>query len=102
MAVVTESTYHANAQTYIKVWAILLILTLVEVLISEFQSTMGLELSMILILLSSLVKAALVALFFMHLLWEKRRNFLIVTVFILPILIVVPMIFFLIILPTFF
>ena len=102
MTVVTESSHQANAQTYVKVWVALLILTLVEVLFSEFQSAIGSELSAFLILLSSLVKAALVALFFMHLFWEKNRKFLIVTVFILPLLIVIPFIFFLIVLPYYF
>ena len=102
MAVVTESSHQANAQTYVKVWVALLVLTLVEVLFSEFQSVIGSELSAFLILLSSFIKASLVALYFMHLLWEKNRKFLIVTVFFLPLLIVIPFIFFLIVLPYFF
>jgi caa(3)-type oxidase subunit IV len=107
MAVVSESQnsskeHGASVRTYIYVWVALLVLTVLELGASLMDSLLGAEITTILILVFTLAKAALVAGFFMHLLYERRRNFLVLTIFILPVLIVVPMITLIILLPLFF
>ena len=104
MAVVSESNqsiedHSGNTKTYIYVWIALLALTAVEIVLTFLD--LGL-IGTILILVFTLAKAVLVAAFFMHLLYEKRRVFLTLTVFILPVLIVVPMTLLIIVLPLYF
>ncbi|HKZ41439.1 MAG TPA: cytochrome C oxidase subunit IV family protein [Candidatus Hodarchaeales archaeon] len=100
------STYTSMSQTYLKVWGVLLVLTIVELVVSFLQApNYGIRLipdflAVAIILLLSLVKAGFVALVFQHLFWEKQRNFLIISVYILPLLIVVPMTLFILITPN--
>ncbi|OLS27615.1 MAG: hypothetical protein HeimC3_03940 [Candidatus Heimdallarchaeota archaeon LC_3] len=104
MTVVSESNkvnedHSGDVKTYIYVWLGLLVLTTIEIILTFLS--LGL-IGTILILIFTLVKAVLVAGFFMHLLYEKRKVFLTLTVFILPVLIVVPMVLLIIVLPLFF
>ena len=104
MAVVTESnqaieTHSSDVRTYIYVWLTLLVLTIVEIVISYLELK---EIGAVLILVFTFSKAALVAAFFMHLLYEKRRIFLTLSVFIIPLLILIPMTIIDVILPLYF
>ncbi|MHA1984760.1 MAG: cytochrome C oxidase subunit IV family protein [Candidatus Hodarchaeales archaeon] len=106
MAVVSESPttteeHSSDARTYIYVWVALLVLTVLE-LAASVMDFLGAELSTIVILAFTLAKAILVAGFFMHLFYEKRKKFLVLTVFIVPMLIVIPIITLDVILPNYF
>ncbi|MHA1990143.1 MAG: cytochrome C oxidase subunit IV family protein [Candidatus Hodarchaeales archaeon] len=106
MAVVSESPvnteeHSSDARTYFFVWVALLVLTVLE-LAASVMDFLGAEISTIIILVFTLAKAVLVAGFFMHLFFEERKKFLVLTVFIVPVLIVIPIVFMDVILPTYF
>jgi caa(3)-type oxidase subunit IV len=107
MTVASEShnsseEHSSDARTYIYVWIALLILTILELGAAQLTDLLGSELSTLFILVFTLGKAILVAGFFMHLFYEERKKFLVLIVFILPILIVIPIVLMDVILPSYF
>jgi cytochrome c oxidase subunit 4 len=65
-----ESTPHNHTKTYLKIFGSLFVLTVIEVLIS--QSGMPYGLLVFTLVTLALVKAGLVAIYFMHLKFEAR------------------------------
>lgn len=61
-----------SAPNYYKIWLYLLVLTIAEVLVA-FVSHLSKEILIVLLLALALWKAALVAMYYMHLRFEPRR-----------------------------
>lgn len=77
----TDGHKHPN---YIRIWVVLIILTVVELVIAQLPHWMEgtkniLRTTIILLVGLALTKAALVGLYFMHLRFERRTFVLIVT-----------------------
>ena len=94
MSTTTESTIqspHIHKHPYERVFLALAIITAIEILASlEFPASLrALQISLLLILAVS--KAVLVAMFFMHIKYEKRPIALTITVFGVPLLLALPL-----------
>jgi cytochrome c oxidase subunit 4 len=70
MSHTTETTPVNHTKTYLKIFGALFILTIIEVAIAQMHIPYGMMVTILIAL--ALVKAGLVAVYFMHLKYEKR------------------------------